>query len=39
MKQLRLRDLLELYYQHNSQGEMSQGGTRTSALHVTCVAS
>lgn len=27
-----LRALLRLYYQHNSQGEMSQGGTRTSAL-------
>lgn len=27
-----LRDLLKLYYQHNSQGEMSQGGTSTSAL-------
>lgn len=27
-----LRDHLKLYYQHNSQGEMGQGGTRTSAL-------
>lgn len=27
-----LRDLLKLYYQHDSQGKMSQGGTRTSDL-------
>lgn len=34
-----LRDLLKLYYHHDSQGKMSQGGTRTSDLTGSTVGS